>query len=723
MRLFAKLFLLLGLCAAVPLALLGGATLWRSHQLQSELLGSSADTGRKSADAGEEALFAESKRLHIQVVERRADELENFFEQGRRLVGLQTALAERALSGAAAAGGPPLWSDAEMAENLKRPGFAEGTLRVEPYAVYHWAPGAKEELEPLKKLAALGDYYAFSHKENPWLKSLYIGHEAGFVVGYPASKPFPADYDPRGREWYAKAMEKGRVTWSHIYLDKDGKPVITCAEPVRAGGRAVGVSAADVSIERFLDRLFDLSELPATDALLVNYSGHVRFAAAVGSEGKFKWRSWDSQEAPLVGKVLDGRLAPAFAAAEKSASGAFAQGGDLLSFARVFIKTRVGGKYWYYLVLTPKERIVGPAVEVRGTLERLQGLLAGSIARSTRALLVQSALVMAGALALALLAAGVGAGAVAKPLKELAEAVRRVGKGDLEVRVEAPGSDEVAEVGRAVNEMVKGLKEGLFVKETFKRYLSATVVEQIIKDPSALKLGGEERELTVFFSDMSGFTSLSETMEPRKLVELLNEYLGAMTDSIFLQEGTLDNRSRLKEMCRSWEERGLPTFDIRIGINTGTMVVGNVGSKAHMGYTVLGDAVNTGSRLEQVNKLYGTHILVSEATRKAAGGAVDARELDLLEPRGKKNPIRVYELLGLAGQVPLKKRKGYHLNEAGLAEYRGRKFEAAAETFRAAIAALGEDKASSVLLQRCLVFRDYPPPEDWDGVFRAGASA
>ena len=140
-------------------------------------------------------------------------------------------------------------------------------------------------------------------------------------------------------------------------------------------------------------------------------------------------------------------------------------------------------------------------------------------------------------------------------------------------------------------------------------------------------MGGEERELTVFFSDMSGFTSISESMEPQKLVGFINEYLGAMTDSIFLQDGTLDkyvgdavmafwgapvaqsdharracwaaldNRSRLKEMCKGWLARGLPQFDIRIGVNTGRMIVGNMGSTEHMGYTVIGDAVNTGARL------------------------------------------------------------------------------------------------------------------------------
>jgi adenylate cyclase len=133
---------------------------------------------------------------------------------------------------------------------------------------------------------------------------------------------------------------------------------------------------------------------------------------------------------------------------------------------------------------------------------------------------------------------------------------------------------------------------------------------------------------------------------------------------------------------------------------------------------VIGDAVNTGARLEQANKLYGTHILISEATRRAAGGAVEAREIDLLELRGKKNAIRVFELLGLPGQIPEARLNGFRIYEQGLAAFRRKDWDDAERLFRAALGILGEDKAASVLLQRVLVFRHHPPPENWDGVFR-----
>jgi adenylate cyclase len=727
-RLFPKLFLLLALCAAVPLGILGASALYSSRALRDELLRTSAETGKTSAEAGEQALFAESRRLHQRIVEVRAAELQDFFEEGRRLVQLQTIFALRALAEPPAAAGPALRSNAEMEAIRKDP----AVLRVAPYAVYHVAPGADSDAAKadLIRLARLGDYYAFSLRETPWLKSLYIGGAGGWVIGYPGSAPFPDAYDPRKGDWYKKAVEKGRVTWSSIYLDKDGKPVITCAEPIISGGRVIGVSAADIALDSLLDRLFDLAGLPASDALLVNYLGGVRIAAAAKDKGRFTWRSWGPDDAPSVSAHLGGLLAPAFAAAQRDFSGTLLKGDDLLSFARVNIRTRAGGKDWYYLVRTPVAGVIGPAREARGTLERLQGALAGSIARQTRRLQRSMVLVAFLALGAALAAAALGARGVAGPLTRLAAALRRVGKGDFEVRAPPGGADEVGEVSRAVNEMIAGLKEGVFVKNTFKRYLSASVVDQIIKDPSSLKLGGEERELTVFFSDMSGFTEMSERMEPRRLVSLINEYLSAMTDSIFLQEGTLDkyegdavmafwgapllqadharracwaaldNRSRLKELCLDWEKRGLPSFDIRIGINTGPMIVGNVGSSARMEYTVLGDAVNTGSRLEQLNKLYGTHILISEATRDAAGAAIETREVDLIELRGKKKQIRVYELLGLPGQIPAARITGYRLYEHGLIAFRERRWDEAESALRSAVAALGEDQPSSLLLGR-----------------------
>jgi class 3 adenylate cyclase len=731
MRLFPKLLLLIGLGAALPLGFYGVTAWLRTRALGDELLRTSAETKQTIAQAGEDALFAESRRLHHRVVEVRAAELEAFFEDGRRLVQLQSSLAGRALADSVPAAGPPLRSDVDMAALRKNAKDAAAVIRVEPYVVYRLAPGTDPvAVRPkVERLARLGDFYAFSLREAPSIKSIYIGTTEGILVGYPGAAPFPEGYDPRKRDWYSKAVERGRVTWSNIYLDKDGKPVITCAEPIFVDDKLFGVSAVDIALEKLLDKLFDLIGLPATDALFVNYQGGVRIAAAVQADGHFAWRSWGPDDAPSVADYEGGVLAPAFEAAQEGKrSGTLQKNDDLLSYAAVNIKTRAGGKDWYYLVRTPLARVTGPARGARTTLEGLQDTFSDAIGRESRSLAVELGLVALLALAAALAVAWFAAKDVSRPLVGMAAAVRQIGTGDFEVRVPPGGADDVGEVARAINERTAGLKEGAFVKSTFKRYLAASVVDQIIRDPDSLKLGGEERELTVFFSDMSGFTGLSERLEPQARVGLINEYLSSMTDSIFQQEGTLDkyegdaimafwgapihqpdharraclaaldNRARLKELCKGWAERGLPEFDIRVGINTGPMVVGNVGSPAHMDYTVLGDAVNTGARLEQLSKTYGTHILISEATQKAAGDSFVTRELDVIQLRGQSRHIRVYELLGLAGQFPEATLRGYRLYETGLVAYRENRWTEAEEALRGALGLLGEDKPTSIML-------------------------
>ncbi|MDE2291989.1 MAG: HAMP domain-containing protein, partial [Elusimicrobia bacterium] len=460
MRLFPKLLLLLGVCSGLPLAILGGAAVWRSRALRSELLGSSARTGEAGAAAGQKALFEESRRLHEHVVARRAAELEDFFEQGRKVVGFAAAQAGRSLTEPADPLGPPTWSDDQMAAKMRDPDFRDTTLRRKPYGVYHLAPGAEAAVvgEPLARLGRLGDYFAYAARENPWVKSVYVGDSRGFLLGYPGGEPFPPDYDPRARDWYKKGLSKGRVTWSTIYPDKDGKPVITVADPYFVGGKAAGVAGVDVSLADFLDQLFDLRDLPATDALLVNYLGEVRISAAVGPDGKFAYKSQRPQDSPHVRDFEGGLFLPAFAAVQTRPSGTLVVGDNLLSYARVYIRTRKGGKDWYYLVRTPVSRILGPALEVRGKLDSLQHHLSGVISGETRALAAQLG---AAALLAALFAVGAawfGAHAVSRPLAELSETVRRIGKGDLEARVAVTGRDEVAEVGRAVNEMAKGLK-------------------------------------------------------------------------------------------------------------------------------------------------------------------------------------------------------------------------------------------------------------------------
>lgn len=240
----------------------------------------------------------------------------------------------------------------------------------------------------------------------------------------------------------------------------------------------------------------------------------------------------------------------------------------------------------------------------------------------------------------------------------------------------------VAYIGTLLYRILTEEKEKKFIKGRFSKYVSSAVVDELLKNPKALQLGGEDRFLTVFFSDIRGFTTISEKLgEPQKLVALLNEYLSAMTEIIFQYLGTLDKyvgdeimafwgapvpqKDHALLACKTalaqikylenvlypkLESEGKPLLRIGIGVNTGTMTVGNMGSKSRMDYTLMGDEVNLGSRLEGTNKIYGTVIIISESTYEQVKDKVVARELDIIKVKGKSKPVKIFELMDLVDE-------------------------------------------------------------------------
>ena len=289
------------------------------------------------------------------------------------------------------------------------------------------------------------------------------------------------------------------------------------------------------------------------------------------------------------------------------------------------------------------------------------------------------------------------------------------------------------------------------IRSAFSTYMTPAVVNQVLKNPDMLRLGGERRTMSVFFSDLSGFTSISERSSPEELVALLNEYLESMTKIIFSNEGTLDKYQgdgimafwnapiyeddhaylcccaalesvdHLENVLKpKWSSEGRPVLDVRIGINTGPMIVGNMGSDTRMDYTVMGDAVNLGSRLEPANKEYGTRIMMSEYTRELVAGRIMDRELDIVRVKGKKKPVRVYEVLCRSGESSPEQEELWKLYSEGLSHYRERRWQEGIKAFSAALAIDGNDRPSSTYLQRSREYLTNPPPQDWDGTFSVG---
>lgn len=290
-----------------------------------------------------------------------------------------------------------------------------------------------------------------------------------------------------------------------------------------------------------------------------------------------------------------------------------------------------------------------------------------------------------------------------------------------------------------------------FIKNAFSHYLSPGVIDQIIDDPESLKLGGESRNMTMFFSDVQSFSTISEKLTPTELVELLNEYLSEMSDIIMEYEGTVDKyegdgimafygaphhvedheikaclssiemQERLSDMRKVWKKQKRSELYVRVGLNSGEANVGNMGSRNRMDYTVMGDAVNLAARLESANKFYKTFSMISNSTYQKAKDHIEARQLDKIRVMGKEEPITVFEILGRKGQISDKVAELLTYYNEGLDLFNERQWKKASKSFKAALKVDKLDGPSAKYLDRCTEYSRKGPSKNWDGVYRLTA--
>jgi adenylate cyclase len=294
------------------------------------------------------------------------------------------------------------------------------------------------------------------------------------------------------------------------------------------------------------------------------------------------------------------------------------------------------------------------------------------------------------------------------------------------------------------------LSEKLKIKTAFQHYVTASVVNEILKNPEKLNLHGEERNLTIFFSDIEGFTSISEGMSPLEVVSLLNEYLSEMTEIIFKYNGLLDkyegdaimavygapvdqtdhavracrcaleNQKALAKLRQKWAGQGKPEIRARIGINTGMVVVGNMGSKMRFDYTVIGDNVNLAARLETANKLMKTEILVSENTARLAEKQVISRYLGKLKVAGKANVVSAFEVLADRNdpdkEIVKKAELAKNSYEKAKDEFQHQNFDEAKSILEDYLKKNPDDKPARMLLEKSKAFLIVPPPPNWEDI-------
>jgi adenylate cyclase len=266
---------------------------------------------------------------------------------------------------------------------------------------------------------------------------------------------------------------------------------------------------------------------------------------------------------------------------------------------------------------------------------------------------------------------------VTRPLLALIAGTQAVAKGDFDYRVPVTQNDEMGDLAQAFNQMAKGLRERELYRQQFGRYVSRQIADKILANPEKSFWDAERRRVTILFSDIRGFTAMSEKAPPEVIVARLNEYLALMIDIVFKHEGTLDKfigdavmalfgaplslgndeeravraavdmQKAAADLSWRWSKQGLPEFKIGIGIHTGEIVVGNIGSEKRMEYSAIGDAVNLASRLESLNKEYKTSTLISEETYNAVKKIAETRFVDNVNVRGRTEPVTIYEVTGM----------------------------------------------------------------------------
>jgi adenylate cyclase len=559
------------------------------------------------------------------------------------------------------------------------------------------------------------------------------------------TKPFRVDSngdvaDSRERPWYVDARALGQQTWSRAYPfflfnGVASVPGITCATPMLGDDeKLIGVLGIDIRLDRLCEFLRNLrvgehgfpfvAEIhpDGTRLVIAHPNPDMLLHTVLGPNGVPVTKLTSPED------ISDHRVKAFMDEVPAQVDMTATTGPSALRFSDAKISYLgtyrvLSGKdlpTWLLCLVIPEEEILYQA--------RRDALVAALI----------GVIVFLFAVLLSMFVSR----QFARSLVQLVHEVKAVG--DFQVEPGQPVATAILEVdqlARATEQMKTGLR-------SFGKYVPTDLVRKLLRSGVEARPGGEDRVLTIFFSDLANFTSISENLSPKELVEQLGEYFHAFTEEVTAAGGTVDKfigdavmafwgapiekadhasaacrcalncQRRLAELRTSWQQRGKPLLFARIGINSGPVVVGNIGSARRFNYTVIGDAVNVASRLEGLNKFYGTSICLSEETFRATAGTIMARPIDWVSVKGKATPTLVYELLGLAedGTDEMKLIAALHLS--GLEHYRHREWSTAIAEFEEILRLRANDGPATELLARCREFQQVPPGPDWDGRHR-----
>ncbi len=552
----------------------------------------------------------------------------------------------------------------------------------------------------------------------------------------------PGDIDPappsdiRVEAFYRSAMQTGELVWTETHaIEVPGEPVtpgVTCATPINPSGiDVVGVAYVDLtltSLSRYVTRIeigdkgyAFLSEVsPQGPARIIAYKDPNRLLVTEGSSMRIA--TVDELGDPVVSKLFDylDTARPLQPGATDRVRLKVDGRDHLAGFLRIGGGTRPN---WLLGIVVPAEEFMGNLGADRNVLVMFAiiALLAGIY---VSLLLAQR---------------------IANPVRAIVSETKRIRSLDFGARpLPSTHSEELEELATAVEQLKTSLR-------SFEKLVPAQYARHLVTTGQEAKLGGERKHITIYFADIVGFTRLSEMMPPEELVEVLAEYLDVLSGKVIEHDGTVDkfngddvmafwgapslvensalcacvsavrSQEALRALHIEWGQHGKPLLGASFGISTGDVIVGNVGSRERMNYTVIGDAVNLASRLQGLNKFYETSVLVSETTMLEAGDAIVTRLVDFVAVSGRAQPASVYELIGLRDELTADDIRIALLHNSAMAHYRERRFVGAADGFRTVVAERDKDGPARILLKRCLEYTENPPGEDWDGSYRVGS--
>ncbi|MDQ6960934.1 MAG: adenylate/guanylate cyclase domain-containing protein [Mariprofundaceae bacterium] len=525
-------------------------------------------------------------------------------------------------------------------------------------------------------------------------------------------------YDPRGRAWYQQAKIKQSLNWTDVYIFFTSQQLgLTASYPILDQyGQVKAVYGVDMTLTKLSTFLKSLKIGKTGVSFIMNQKGELvafkDIEKIVKKEaGNFRPATFDELGLNWLTKTVK--------TYQETSERKFSLEVDGTRYIAAFEPLPTSfAKDWLIGIVVPEDDFIG-------------------ILKSSNKNMVLISLVL---LFLALLVASALSNKISKPMVSLVQAIDKIRGfklGDA-VNVRSP----VREI-QVMNAAIESMRIGL---SDFQKYVPATLVRQLIEEGEEATLGGSKKELTIFFSDIENFTTLSESMDPESLALHISSYFEVLTAIVSSHEGTVDkyigdaimafwgaplaNKYHARGACRTallcqqsllklnqqWVEEGKPAMITRIGLCTGDCVVGNIGSTQRMNYTVLGDTVNLASRLEGVNKVYHTDVLISQSTYLAVKDDFVCRLVDVVAVKGKSQAMKIYELMAEKKKADLTcLQLSYDFNRA-MDYYLKQAWVEANMRFIAISHRHSEDTLSAMYVARCQQYQEKPPAVDWDGV-------